>query len=330
MAIKPKMAVTWLGACGGCDESILDMNEVLLELTDEIDIVLWPLAMDFKYDRIESMGTNEIALTILAGSVRNEEHMHIAELLREKSQLILAFGVCACFGGVPGLANFLGKEAILDCVYRDAPTVVNPDDAVPQTESHVNGNVLTLPEFFDHVYSLRQVINVDYYLPGCPPPPDLIASAMRSALVGDLPPRGATMAPRKALCHTCPRNVRKPSRLEIKKIRRIHEIEADPDLCFLDQGIICMGPATRSGCGESCIRVNVPCRGCFGPVPLVWDAGSRGLSALASILKAESDWEAKDAIDSIVDPAGTFYRFTQPSSILGRKKAGKLTEPEHV
>ena len=330
MVSKPKVAITWLGACGGCDEAIIDLNEALLQVTDAFDIVLWPIAMDFKYNSIELMKQDEITLSILAGSVRNSEHLEVAELLREKSKFILAFGSCACFGGIPGLANFMSKKEIFDWVYQDSPTVVNPEGRFPQTESSVNGNVLHLPEFFEHVYSLRQTVDVDYLLPGCPPPPDLISNAITAVLTGDLPPKGATLAPRKALCDTCPRNMRKPSRLEIKNIKRIHEIEADPDLCFLEQGIICMGPATRSGCGESCINVNTPCRGCMGPVPLVWDPGARYLSALASLLKAQRDEDVKAVIDSIPDPAGTFYRFTQPSSILGHKKTGKLAEAENV
>lgn len=330
MASKPKVAITWLGACGGCDEAIVDLNEQLLHVADTLDIVLWPIAMDFKYDYIESMKDGELKLSILAGSVRNSEHLELTERLRQKSQLVLAFGACACFGGTPGLANFKTKEDILNWVYRDAPTVTNPKGHFPGTETQVNGNVLTLPEFFDHVYSLRQVIEVDYFLPGCPPPPDLISNAINAVLVGDLPPKGATLAPRKALCDTCPRNARKPSRIEIKKVKRIHEIEADPDVCFLEQGIICMGPATRTGCGESCINVNTPCRGCLGPVPLVSDSGTRYLSALASLLKAEKEEDIKAVIDRIPDPAGYFYRFTQPSSILGRKKAARMKEAEHV
>jgi F420-non-reducing hydrogenase small subunit len=330
MANKPKAAVCWLGACGGCDEAIVDLNEALLQIAEAVDIVLWPIAMDFKYKDIEARKDGEIALSLLAGSVRNSEHVEIAELLRRKSQLIIGFGACACLGGTAALANFTTKEDILGWVYRDAPTVVNPLGSMPQTETRVNGKTLFLPEFFDRVYSLAQVIDVDYYLPGCPPPPDLITNAIHAVLTGDLPPRGATIAPRKALCDMCDRNKRKPYRIEIEKIKRIHEIEADRDLCFLEQGIICLGPATRAGCGETCIRTNVPCRGCFGPVPQVTDAGARYLSALAALLKADTDDEARGVIDSIDDPAGYFYRFCQPTSILAWKRAPKYAEDKHV
>jgi F420-non-reducing hydrogenase small subunit len=326
MAAKPKVAICWLGACGGCDEAIVDLNEAILEVADAVDIVLWPIAMDFKYSNITAMKDREIAVSLITGSVRNSEHRELAELLRKKSELVLAFGACAILGGTPGLANLITKQDIYGWVYRDAPTVVNPRGNFPQAETQVNGWKLTLPRLYQHVYTLGQVIEVDYYLPGCPPPADIISNVLNAILTGDLPPRGATLGPRKALCDSCARNIRKASRIEIKSIKRIHQVEADPDKCFLEQGIICLGPATRGGCGETCIKINTPCRGCFGPVPGVADSGAKYLSALASLLKVDTDDEARKAIDSLEDPAGYFYRFSQPTSILGRMQAGDIAE----
>ncbi|MEW5722588.1 MAG: oxidoreductase [Thermodesulfobacteriota bacterium] len=326
MKDKVKVAICWLGACGGCDEALVDLNETLLELSEAVEIVVWPIAMDFKYADVEAMEDGAITLSLVTGCVRNSEHRELAGLLRRKSELVLAVGACASLGGTPALANFRTKEDLFTWVYREAPTVVNPQGVYPQTKSLVNGCVLTLPEFFSHVYSLNQVIDVDYYLPGCPPPPDLIANAVNAVLARDLPPKGSTLAPRKALCDTCPRNKTKPYRFEVPKITRIHEVEADPEHCFLIQGIICLGPATRTGCGESCIRINVPCRGCFGPVPGVTDAGTRFLSALATLIQPDLEGDPKEAMESVVDPAGYFYRFSQATSILGRKTAGKPGE----
>ncbi len=326
MAEKPKVAIYWLGACGGCDASMVDLNEGLLQVADAVDIVLWPLAMDFKYAGIQAIPDGGIALSILSGAVRNSDHREMAELLRKKSQVVMAVGACACFGGTPGLANFCGKEEIFNWVYQEAPTVVNPSGSRPQPKTVLNDVTLTLPEFYDHVFTLNQVIDVDYYLPGCPPPPELFVNAIHAVLAGDLPPKGSTLAPRKALCDTCPRNLRKPHRMEIRAFKRIHTVEADPDECFLAAGIVCMGPATRNGCGETCIRINVPCRGCFGPLPGVVGAEPKFLSALASLLVVERDDEIKEAIDSFDDPVGYLYRFTQPSSILGQKRIRSSTE----
>ena len=319
MTEKPKIAIYGLGACAGCDQTVVDLNEILLQLAETVDIVLWPLAMDFKLSRIQAMQDGEVALSILSGAVINSDHHEMAALLRRKSRIVLAMGTCACFGGVPGLANFCGREEMFNQVYRDAPTVTNPDGVRPQPETDVRGRKLTLPEFSGHVFTLDQVIDTDYYLPGCPPPPALIGNAITAVLAGDLPPKGSSLAPRKALCDTCPRNSRKPGRMDIRYFRRIHEVDADPDECFLAAGIVCLGPATRSGCGEACIRINVPCRGCFGPVPGGVGSAPKFLSTLTSLLTVERDDEIEEAIDSLPDPAGYLYRFCQPSSILGRK-----------
>lgn len=320
MVAKPKVAICWLGGCGGCDEAIVDLNEALLQVTSAVDIIFWPVAMDFKYHHLEAMKDGEITLSIINGHIRNSEQEEVAKLLREKSQLVLAFGACACFGGTPGLANFRTKEDIFNWVYRDAPTVVNPKGNYPQPKSQVNGKELTLPEFYEQVFALKQIIDVDYYLPGCPPPPDLITNAVNAVLEGKLPPKGATLAPHKALCDTCKRNVTKPSKIEIKDIKRIHEVEASPDTCFLVHGILCMGIATRGGCGESCININMPCRGCFGPVEGVEDSGAKFISALAALLDVEDDEEMKKLIDKLDDLAGYIYRFTLPVSLLKKRR----------
>jgi F420-non-reducing hydrogenase small subunit len=320
MSGKTKVAICWLGGCGGCDEAVVDINEVILKVAEAVDLVLWPIALDFKYQHIEAIPDGDISLSIVNGNVRNSEQEEIAKLLRRKSQLVIAFGACACFGGTPGLANFTTKEDIFNWVYRDAPTVINPKNSVPQPRTQFDGKELTLPKFYDQVFALNQIISVDYYLPGCPPPPDLVVHAITAVLEGKLPPKGSTLAPHKALCDTCPRNKTKPSRIALKDIKRIHEVEADPDSCFLAQGIICLGPGTRTGCGESCININIPCRGCFGPVEGVADSGAKFIAALASIIDAEDEAEIKRVVDGIDDLAGYFYRFTLPVSLLRRKR----------
>ena len=326
MAGKSKVAICWLGGCGGCDEAVVDINEVILRVVEAFDVVLWPVALDFKYDHIERMDDRAIALSVINGNVRNADQEEMAKLLRRKSQLVLAFGACACFGGTPGLANLRTKKDIFDWVYRDAPTVVNPEKNYPQTKVSSNGAVLTLPEFYEQVYPLNQIIDVDYYLPGCPPPPDLIVNAFTAVLEGKLPPRGSTLAPHKALCDTCERNKTKPSRIAIRDIKRIHEVEAQSNTCFLAQGILCMGPATRTGCGETCININIPCRGCFGPVEGVRDAGAKYISALASMIDAEEEKDVKRILDKMNDEVGYLYRFSVPASILRKRRVSEVEE----
>lgn len=330
MAIKPKIAICWLGGCGGCDEAIVDLNEDLLKVADAVDIVLWPVALDFKYHHLKALADGEIKLSIINGNVRNSEQEEIAKLLRQKSQLVIGFGACACFGGTPGMANFRTKEDIFNWVYREAPTVVNPHGKVPQPLSTVDGKELTLPEFYDKVYALNQIINVDYFLPGCPPPPDLIAQAITATLENKLPMKGSFLAPHKALCDSCVRNASKPAKIKINEIKRIHEIEASPDICFLAQGIICLGIATRDGCGTSCININMPCRGCFGPVEGVKDAGLKMIFSLAAIIDASSETDIKKIVEQINDVAGYGYRFSLPTSVVGTLKQLAGTQGEQI
>ena len=322
---KPKVAFYWCASCGGCEETVIDLNEDILKVTDAVDIVLWPVALDFKRKDVEALADGEIAVSFINGAVRTGEQEEMVKLLREKSKLVVAFGSCAHLGGIPGLGNFWTRKTIFQRVYKEVPSVENPEGTFPQEKTKVEVGELTLPNFYDTVKTLDQTIPVDYYLPGCPPPPDLIMNAVNAIIRGELPEKGAVLAPDKALCDTCPRREKKPEKLSIKEIKRPHEVEIDPEECFLAQGIICLGPATRSGCGERCIRANMPCRGCMGPISGVVDQGARALSAIASLLGLEeeakmTEEDVKRLIEGIVDPAGTFYRFSLPASLLRRRR----------
>jgi len=285
-----------------------------------VDIVFWPVALDFKKKHVEAMEDGSIAVSFINGAVRLSEQEEMVKLLRKKSGLVVAHGSCSHLGGIPGLGNFWNKETIFNRAYHTTPSTDNPDKTVPLEKVEVEGKELTLPSFYDTVYALDQVIDVDYYLPGCAPPRDLILSAVQAILEGKLPPKGAVLSPNKSLCDDCKRNESKPEKLAIKEIKRPWEVEMDPEKCFLAQGIICMGPATRTGCGERCIEANMPCRGCFGPTDQVYDQGAKFLSALASILDTNDEKEIEKIVNTIMDPAGTFYRFSLPSSILRRRR----------
>ncbi|MFB0566337.1 MAG: oxidoreductase [Candidatus Aminicenantaceae bacterium] len=319
-ATKPKVAFYWCASCGGCEESIVDLAEDILKVVEAVDIVFWPVALDFKKKDVEAMEDGSIAVCFINGAVRLSEQEEMVKLLRKKSQLVVAHGSCSHLGGIPGLGNFWNKETIFRRVYQTTPSTDNPDGTVPLEKTEVDGKKLTLPSFYDTVYALNQVIDVDYYLPGCAPPRDLILNAVQAILEGKLPPKGAVLSPNKSLCDDCDRNETKPEKLAIKEIKRPWEVEIDPEKCFLDQGIICMGPATRTGCGERCIEANMPCRGCFGPTDQVYDQGAKFLSAFASILDTTDEKEIEKIVETIIDPAGTFYRFSLPTSILRRRR----------
>jgi len=319
---KLKLAFYWAASCGGCEIAVLDINEKILDVIQIADIVFWPVAMDIKYKDVEAMPDKYIDICFFNGSIRNSEQEHMAKLLRQKSKTLVAFGSCAQEGCIPGLANLHNRKEIFTKVYLESKSISNPKEVIPQTETKVKEGTLELPEFYDTVRTLDQTVDVDYYLPGCPPPVKLIVNAIDAIAKNALPPKGSVLAPLKSVCDECPR---KKENKKISKIYRVHEKVPEPEKCLLEQGIICMGPATRSGCGAQCLTVDMPCTGCGGPCPNVPEQGAAMISALASILGLEdekekySDEDVEKLLSQIKDPIGTFYMYSLPASILGRK-----------
>ena len=314
---KLKLALYWAGACGGCDVAVLDINEKILDVANLADIVFWPIALDFKYHHVEAMKDKSIDVCLFNGMIRSSEQEHLAKLLRAKSKVLVAFGSCACFGGIPALANLTTRAEIMERAYIEAPSNDNPNKTLPQTKTQVPEGELTLPELFESVLTLAQVVPVEYFMPGCPPTVDLILKVVNALATNSLPPVGAVIASNKTLCEECER---KKEEKKITKIYRTHQIIPVPEKCLLEQGLLCMGPATRGGCGALCVKVNIPCRGCFGPPPGVPDQGAKLVSAVASIYQANTDEDIARMVNEVVDPAGTFYRFGLSDSMLKKKR----------
>lgn len=317
---KLKFGFYWAASCGGCEIAVLDIDEKIFDVLDIADIVFWPVAMDVKYKDVENMPDNYMDACFFNGAVRTEEQEELAKLLRRKSKNLIAFGSCAHLGGIPSLANLAGAEEVFDRAYLSSPSTINQSRAVPTTETAVKEGKLFLPKFYDVVKALDQVVDVDYYVPGCPPHSDLVIQAIDAIANNELPQRGSVLAPEKSVCDECPREKEEK---EITEVRRIVDFEPDPDKCLLEQGIICMGPATRGGCGAQCINANMPCTGCGGPCPEAIEQGSSMISALSTILglasEKEEDFDPEPILESIKDPAGTFYKYALASSIINRR-----------
>ena len=316
---KLKMAVYWGAACGGCCISVLDVHEKLFDVVANADLVFWPIALDIKYADVDAMEDKFIDITLFNGAVRNSENEHMAKVLRQKSKILVAYGSCAHMGGIPGLANFSTKEEIFNLVYEQNISTENPEQITPQVNYEVKEGILTLPKFYNDVRTLDQTVDVDYYMPGCPPQTERLLEVFMAIVSGsELPPKGSVIgAYDKSQCDECPR--KKTDNKHIKEFKRPFEIEDDGETCFLEQGVICLGPATRGGCGHRCIEGNAPCRGCYGPAPDVTDPGAKMMSAVATMIDANEPEEIERITNQIVDPAGTFYRFSLPGSILRRK-----------
>ncbi len=329
---KPKLAMYWASSCGGCEISVLNIHENILTVDEIFDLAFFPCVADFKVADVKGYPDGYIDLCLFNGAIRNSENEEMAHLLRQKSKVLVAFGSCAYEGCIPALSNLTTKEATFNTIYFENVSIDNPDRVLPQEVTTVPEGELTLPTFYHTVKSLDQVVPVDYYIPGCPPEPEQIWAVLLvvvNALLkgGELPPAGSIVgAGNVAVCEECPLEKHEKS---ITRFYRPYEITPEPGLCLLEQGLVCMGPATRSGCGALCPQVNMGCRGCYGPMEGVEDQGAKMLSAIASVIGAgnpsmeeeELDREIQAVVDTIADPAGTFYRFSMAHSILRRVKS---------
>jgi len=269
MAIK--VAEEWLNICGGCEVTILDIGEPLLDLLPELDFVHIPVLMDHKYYGQTGAGQElEIPAAdvgIISGGVRNEKEKHVAEQMRKQCQTLIALGSCACYGGIPALANMFPLQDLYNKVYRESKTTDSADN--PQQN---------LPPLLDRVYAVDEIVPVDVRIPGCPTNPDLIVEALTCLLQGK-----TFKIPERSVCDECPlKREKKASGGQIK--RPLEKMDFDQQApwdhtkCFMEQGYLCLGPVTLAGCGHKekvngqevtvprCIKGYMPCRGCFGPI----------------------------------------------------------------
>lgn len=320
---KPAFAMYWAASCGGCEIAVLNIHEGILDVDANFDVVFWPVAMDAKYKDVEAMADGSITLCLFNGSIRNSENEEMAHLLRRKAKVLVAFGSCACEGCIPGLANLYSRHALWDTVYGSRFSTENPENVRPQASYAVPEGEIHIPRMYESVKTLNQVVPVDYYMPGCPPESPQIMAVVQlviQALKGEaeLPPGGATIgAGQSTVCDECPRERHEK---RISGFRRMATYQPNPEECLLEQGILCAGPATRSGCVALCPKANAPCAGCYGAPPGVVDQGARMLSAVASVIDSNDPKEIEKILDGIVDPVGTFYKFGLAQSLLHRSR----------
>lgn len=328
MPERPKLAVYWGASCGGCEISIVNIHERILELDAAFNLWFCPCLVDTKIKDVEALEDKGIAITLFNGAIMTGENEEMAHLLRRKSGVMVAFGSCASEGCIPGLANLQPRQGYLESIYLDTPSSDNPEAIVPTTVSQMPEGELRLPEFFAEARTLASVVDVDYFMPGCPPEPHRIGEVLDLLVSGaPLPPKGSVIgAGVSNVCHECKR---KKEDKKISRLCRTYQIEPDPEKCLLEQGLICMGIATRDGCGGLCPEVNMPCTGCYGPPEGVTDQGARMVAALGSMLdvgpvKGVADDElaarVNGLLEGVPDYAGMFYKYSLPGGILKRMR----------
>ncbi len=262
MAVK--VAQEWFAICGGCEVTVLDVGEPLLDLLPELEFVHMPVIMDHKIYGQTGEGSHaeipEANVGIITGGIRNEENKELAEIMRSRVNTLIAMGSCACYGGVPALANQFMVEEIYQRVFQGNSTT---DPSETPTEG--------IPALLDRVFALDEVVDVDLKLPGCPTTPEMFASAVMHLLKGT-----PFSLSEKSVCDTCPVIREKKAGEGINLKRPLEPVTGvgeplETVRCFMEQGFLCQGSATRAGCAGDdgaprCIRAYMPCRGCFGPL----------------------------------------------------------------
>lgn len=228
----------------------------------------------------------------------------------------MAYGACAMDGGIPALANLKSSSEIYDAVYHSNPTLQNPGRTEPQPSTAVPQGELTLPHFYPQVLRLSDVVPVDYQMPGCPPVGAQVWKVLQAVVAGEVPERNDAArvgCDNRLVCDDCHREKRKT---RISAFKRPHLAIPEPNLCLLEQGFVCLGAATRAGCGALCTKAELACRGCYGAAGLASDQGTAMLSAIGLVIDATDDTQAREIVAQIADPTGTFYRFGLAASAL--------------
>ena len=272
MSDKPKFAMYWAASCGGCEIAVLNTHEKILDVDANFDVVFWPVAVDTKYKDVEAMEDGSILLTLWNGGIRNDENEHMAHLMRRKSKILVAFGSCATEGCIPGLANLSPVGEIISTAFNTL-TTDNPQGIYPQTSYNAPEGILTIPTLNPVLKTLAQVVDVDYFMPGCPPESHQIAAVIDLVIQvlqgkAELPPKGSYIgAGNSTVCDECKRERNQKTISAFKRIQEVAPV--DPTLCILEQGVPCNGPATRSGCNARC-----PGRG-SSMHRLLWSGGWR-------------------------------------------------------
>jgi len=237
-----KVATLQLCGCSGCHISLLDMGKNLSSLIEErkIELSYSQIILDAK-----TLEEN-VDVLLVEGSVSTEYDEELLKKYAALSKKVVALGSCACYGGPQAIANRFNRRSVLKKMFVDS---ANPRRITVPT--------VDLPAIHEFTCSIDAYVNVDFYVPGCPPEHEILTEFITNVVQGR-----RAMGYDKAVCDECPRERTGESPIQIRRIIDVAEI--DPEKCLVEQGIICMGKMTMSGCGAKCPKANAPCEGCRG------------------------------------------------------------------
>jgi NAD-reducing hydrogenase small subunit len=166
---RPKLATIWLDGCSGCHMSLLDMDERLLDITARADIVYSPLVDTKVYPE-------DVDIVLVEGAVSTNEDFERIKLVRQRSRILVAFGDCAVTTNVPGMRNAFSDASVLFKRAYIENVTLNPGFPT-----------IGLPRHLPKTLPVHKVVDVDVFLPGCPPSADLIFDTVVALLDGRAP-----------------------------------------------------------------------------------------------------------------------------------------------
>jgi F420-non-reducing hydrogenase small subunit len=295
---KIKVAILSLSTCAGCSSVLLD-ELVLDQIAEHADIVYCPMLMDRD-------SFVEADVTLIDGLVRLTEEQERLLEARLKSKYLVAWGTCAAYGGIPAKANRYELEELIEETYGHAADTfsyyMSGKGGVSTGVTYQEEGVSLMRQ----AYRVDNFTRVDYYLPGCPPNPEILLQ-----LTGEL--MGDELTKTKAIvCSECSR---KPTKDPVAALRAFPSPDADPAKCFNSTGTICMGFTVKGGCGASCTSNGLPCWGCRGPSNSAYKKMFEGLSFEEVLAKGLSqrckldETEVRNTVKAVRKQDHSLYSF---------------------
>jgi F420-non-reducing hydrogenase small subunit len=307
MAERKRISIEWLSGCSGCEVALVDLHERLLSVLEEVDLVRLPILLDTK-EYVEA------DIGIVTGCVRTEHDIEAARLMRRHCRTIVAYGTCPVYGGPQGAAYAHTNHQLLERAFT-----ANSSTTTHQPPADV-------PPLLEEVRPLDAVIEVDRYLPGCPPHPAYLFESLM-AVARERPPRIG----RRSVCFSCPRTM---STSDVHSIRRHGEEVPDQDTCFLSQGYLCFGSVTLDRCQSPCPRSGVPCFSCGGPTEsIVLEPQKDVRTEVATRMAHLTHIPYDDIVAEIERQAKTHFAYAMASPVFRQKPTfllKKWLQPAHA
>ena len=298
MAVK--VAFMQLSSCWGCHQSLLNAHLGLLPILPQLEIVYWPAVVDYKLSSLEAREDGEIVVGFLEGVIRTKKDKENVKLMRKKCAIIVALGACPSYGSVAGLANLYDIDDLIKRKFIKTESITDENPREP-TEN--------VPGFEKYIVNAKNIIDVDVFIPGCPPTTDNIVASIiyLLTLVGEGP---TTLNKEDNVCNTC--NLKKEG-------------------CFLNDEKLCYGSITAGGCDMMCPNDGDICYGCYKATNKVGNKFDQLKNIIYSTEKLSPDQAASlqhflDLYLGVANITNFYYRGDLLQRLAYEPDSFKLTE----